>query len=376
MNLRDAAFQTAFSKLFVYNILFEDAEVDEKYLGIDENSSVIGITGAGCGIAGMVSRQPQRIDAVDINPHHLALTALKATTAQRLFPYTTFYDLFGRGWRPDPKETIASVADHMPSWMQKYWSKAGNYERFNRNFYTEGLTAQMLTKLRHMSGINATWLRSIMDQPVEVRMRAVEEWIGPVLQRPYVKAILSSPVQLLSLGINFSQRDRLLHTEGTGMVDYFVTHMKRVAETNIETNWFAWFVVAGQFNHENADAVPPYLRRSRWENSYGSPTRMNYHNRNIFDVLGEGGRNTWSHFTFCDAPDWMPPDVQQRLLNEVLRTSRDGGVMLYRTVEDNDIVASLGMEKHFKRMDAESNAASLADRSRQYRHVHFYQIQH
>jgi S-adenosylmethionine-diacylglycerol 3-amino-3-carboxypropyl transferase len=68
--------------------------------------------------------------------------------------------------------------------------------------------------------------------------------------------------------------------------------------------------------------------------------------------------------------------VQQRLLNEVLRTSRDGGVMLYRTVEENDIVASLGMEKHFKRMDAESNAASLAERSRQYRHVHFYQIQH
>jgi S-adenosylmethionine-diacylglycerol 3-amino-3-carboxypropyl transferase len=376
MNLKDIAFQTAFSKMFVYNILFEDAEVDEKYLGIDENSSVIGITGAGCGIAGMVSRRPQRIDAVDINPHHLSLAALKATTAQHLYPYTTFYDLFGRGWRPEPKETIGMVADHLPGWMQKYWAKPQNYRRFNRNFYGEGLTAQMLTNLRRMSGVDANWLRSLIDQPAEVRMKAVEEWIAPVLERPYIKAVLSSPLQLLSLGINFSQRDRLLDTEGTGMVDYFVTHMKRVAATDLHTNWFAWFVIAGQYNHENKDAVPPYLRRDRWERSLGSPTRMNYHHRNIFDVLGEGGRNQWSHYTFCDAPDWMPPPVQQKLLNEVLRTSRDGAIMLYRTVEDDSIVDRLNMHRNFKRLDAESDAAGLADRSRQYRHVHFYQVTH
>lgn len=376
MKLRDKAFQSAFSKMFVYNILFEDAEVDERFLRIDEDSSVVGITGAGCGFAGMVSKRPRSIDCVDINPHHLALTALKATTAQHLFPYTTFYDLFGRGWRPDPEQTIGLVADQLPPWIQRYWSKRQHYSRFNRNFYSEGLTANMLSTVRRMSGIDANWLRSVMHLPLEQRMAAVDEWISPVLERPWVKAIMQSPLQLLALGINFSQRDRLLETEQSGMVDYFTTHMKRVAETELETNWFAWFVIAGQYNHESQDAVPPYLRRDRWERSFGSPTRMNFHNRNIFDVLGEGQRNQWSHYTFCDAPDWMPEPVQKRLLDEVLRTSRDGGIMLYRTVEDDCIVDRLGMQNHFRRLDDDSNLASRLDRSRQYRHVHFYEIAH
>ncbi|MEM7676031.1 MAG: DUF3419 family protein, partial [Myxococcota bacterium] len=82
--LRDIAFQRMFSGLFVYNILFEDSELDDRFLEIDERSDVLSITGAGCGVATMVSRQPRTIDAVDINKHHLALSALKITAAQRL----------------------------------------------------------------------------------------------------------------------------------------------------------------------------------------------------------------------------------------------------------------------------------------------------
>ena len=93
MQLRDVAFQHTFQQLFVYNILFEDAEVDETHLEIGERSRVLSITGAGCGVAGMLSRDPRSIDAVDINPHHLALTALKCTAAQRLRSYARFYDL-------------------------------------------------------------------------------------------------------------------------------------------------------------------------------------------------------------------------------------------------------------------------------------------
>ena len=39
-NFMNSSFQWLFSKLFVYNILWEDSEVDEKYLMIDDSSSV------------------------------------------------------------------------------------------------------------------------------------------------------------------------------------------------------------------------------------------------------------------------------------------------------------------------------------------------
>jgi S-adenosylmethionine-diacylglycerol 3-amino-3-carboxypropyl transferase len=103
LGVRDRAFQRVFANTFVYNILFEDAEVDETLLDLGPDATVLSISGAGCGVAGMVSRQPRSIDAVDINHHHLALTALKCAAAVHSESYTDFYDLLGRGWSPDPQ---------------------------------------------------------------------------------------------------------------------------------------------------------------------------------------------------------------------------------------------------------------------------------
>lgn len=374
MNLRDRAFQATFSRMFVYNVLFEDAEVDERFLGMGEDSRVLSITGAGCGVAGFVSRRPQSVDAVDINPHHLALTALKTTAAQRLYPYSSFYDLFGRGWHSDPRAAIGQIADDMPAWVARYWRR--HADRFDHCIYHEGLTAQVVSGLRKLSGIDAGWLRGLQHQPVEVRQRAVDEWIGPVLRNPLVKTFLTSPVQLLALGVNYTQRDRALAHEQTDLVSFFLRHLHRVAETDLETNWFAWLFLAGHYNHDHPDAVPPYLRRDRYDRSLHAPTQVKYHNRNLFDVLGDGGANQWSHYTLCDMPDWLPEPVQRKLLSEIRRTARDGAIVLYRTVHEDCMVRRLGLESQFVPMEAESAEASILDRSRQYRHVHFYRVEH
>jgi len=373
MRVRDRAFQQLFSRLFVYNILFEDAEVDERYLGLNETSSVLGITGAGCGVAGMVSARPRRIDAVDINPHHLALTALKCTATQWLRPYSSFYDLFGRGWQADPAATVSSLVGHLPSWMQKYWKK--HHRVFGRTIHHEGLTAQVIHGLRRLTGVDGGWLRHMISQPVEVRLQVIDEQIVPVLRRPEIATFLRSPLQLVALGINFSQRDRLLETEGTDLVDYFVDHLKRLATTDLETNWFVWYFTAGQYNHDHPDAVPPYLRRDRYDRSLHAPTTVSYHRRSIFDVLDEAGPRTWSHYTLCDAVDWMPPSTQRSLFESILRTSRDGAIVLYRSVEDETVVERLGLDRHFQLLPV-TGPASEADRSRQYRRVNFYQVCH
>ena len=57
--LLDGAFEQVFARTFVYNILFEDAEVDERFLGLDESSRVLAISGAGCGVAGCGIGRPQ-----------------------------------------------------------------------------------------------------------------------------------------------------------------------------------------------------------------------------------------------------------------------------------------------------------------------------
>jgi S-adenosylmethionine-diacylglycerol 3-amino-3-carboxypropyl transferase len=374
MALRDKLFQSTFSKLFVYNILWEDAEVDERYLGVDENSAILCISAAGCGAAGYLAGRPQRIDAVDINPHHLSLAALKMSGAQRMESYSQFYDLFGRGWSSDPERSVRRLADTLPRWMQRYWKR--HHDRFEKSMLHQGLTAQMLSAFRRQVGVDASWLRSIMHAEPEERMQAVEDWVKPVLYKPHVKALLNSPLQLVSLGINFQQRDRILATEGMNIIDFFIEHLKRVAATDVETNWFVWYTVAGEFNHDNPNAVPPYLRKDRWERSYRSPTTMRFHNRNLFEVLGQAGPDTWSHYTLCDAPDWLDNPTQVRLLEEILRTSRDGAIVLARSVEGRGLVDGSGLEDRFRLLSDESDAATRDDRSRQYRRIAFYRVEH
>ncbi len=374
MRVSDRMFERLFARIFVYNILWEDSEVDDMHLGLDEDSTVLGISGAGCRIAGHVSQRPRRIDAVDINPHHLALAALKAAAAQRVRAYDEFYALLGRGSHPEHGSLVRWITGASPQWIQDHWRR--RHRQFARGFYRQGLTAHMFTALRQLTGIDAAWLRQRCAESVPEREAAIDRTVAPMLRRPWVAALLRSPVNLLALGINFAQRDRLVAARGEGIAEHFITHLKRVAATDLSRNWFAWTAIAGEYNHDDPAAVPPYLRRERHARSFGSPTRLRFHHRNIFDVVAEAKPGTWSHYTLCDAPDWMAPAQQRRLFTEVLRTSRDGGVVAYRSVAADSLVLRLGLERHLQPLVEASADATRRERSRQYESVNYYRICH
>ena len=204
----------------------------------------------------------------------------------------------------------------------------------------------------------------------------MEESIFPYFDKHWVKALINSPVQLFALGINFSQRDRLLETEETDLAGFFQEYLRRLAATDLENNWFAWYACAGHYNHDRSDAVPPYLRPDHHERSYGSPTSVRYHNDNIFNVLATADANTWTHFTLCDAVDWMPESAQRRLFDEILRTSQEGGRVLYRSVQDDSLAERLDIQHHFRLDEEAARRASAEDRTRQYRRVNFYTVHH
>jgi S-adenosylmethionine-diacylglycerol 3-amino-3-carboxypropyl transferase len=153
-------------------------------------------------------------------------------------------------------------------------------------------------------------------------------------------------------------------------------HLGRVAETDLERNWFAWFAVAGHYNHDRPDAIPPFLRKDHHAASLRAETDVRFHHRNIFDVLAKAGPKTWTHYTLCDAPDWMPPEVQHRLLLEILRTSADGAIVLHRSVEEGSLPERFGLERRLSLMSEASELASQLDRTRQFRRVNFYQVAH
>jgi S-adenosylmethionine-diacylglycerol 3-amino-3-carboxypropyl transferase len=374
LRLKDFLFQQTFSRLFVYNILFEDSEVDERFFGLDEASRVLSISGAGCGVAGMLASHPHSIDAVDINAHHLALSALKVQAARLQKPYSSFYDLFGRGWLPQPGPAVSKLVEGLPGWMRRYWR--ANSHVFHRSLYGEGLTARVMHELRRRSGIDADWLRDLISQPIEARRLAIEESIAPVLRSPLALAITRSPIQLLALGVNYRQSERLQETEQMGLLDFFLHHIHRLAETDLRTNWFAWYFVTGQFHHDDKEGVPPYLRPDHYARSQQAPTDVRYHRRSFFDVLGSASARSWTHYSLLDAPDWLDVAAQERLLSEIRRTGRDGAIVLHRSVESESIFDRCESGRHFEELTHESALATALDRTRQYRRVAFHRLVH
>jgi len=370
--MRDITFQAAFRRLFVYNILFEDSEVDGKYFELNSESRVLGISAAGCGLASMLRFGPERIDAVDINGHHLALASLRMAAAQRLRSFEEFYALFGHGRVPDPGATIGSIVLELPTWIQKYWAR--HKDRFKDAFYAQGLTAAMLRVLRNQVGVGAEWMRDFVTKSANERVALVRSMFEPTLRRPLVGGLINSPLQQLALGVNFSQKSRMLDAETGDLVDYFVRHCERVAATDCTTNWFAWYAMAGQYNHDEPLAVPPYLRESEHARSTQADTISEFHHRSIFEVLASAEPNTWTHYSLCDAVDWMPAPVQEHLLAEIVRTARPGARVLMRSVSDQDVVTSAGFSHLMTRLDSESQQATAEERSRQYKRVDFYQV--
>ncbi len=375
MRVADQAFQHVFKHLFVYNMLFEDTEVDERFLGVGPQSRILGISGAGCGIANQLSRHPQSIDAVDINASHLALTALKTSAARRLDSYEEFYRLWGEGVHPQPAQMAESLTRDLPKWIQRHWRS--HYGLFEDALHRRGLTARLFAVLRQLANVDASWLRSLIAAPLDERRRRVREAFEPVLRKVWVSTLLRLPLPLVAIGVNHAQCERMLRAEGlTDVVDYAVMHMQRVCETDLERNWFAWFAMAGHFNRAREDAAPPYLRKDHHEASRVSPTHVRFHHTNIFDVLGAAGPNTWTHYTLLDAPDWMPRAMQQKLLSEIRRTSVDGAVVLHRSVEDTSLPERHGAERNFVPMVEETTLATELDRTRQFRRVNFHRIAH
>ncbi len=375
--LRDRTFAHIFSNLSVYSILYEDSEVDERFLEIGPASTILEITGAGCRTAGHVSQHPRAIDAVDINHHHLALTALKVSAVRHLPDQRTLHQLFGGAPGKDPRRLLGETVSGLPGWLRLYWT--ARQHSLRDGLLGRGLTAQLLGWLRFLSGIDEKFLRRLIAMPISARLTLVDELFEPILRRRDVAAVLRSPLCLLALGVNYAQRDRILSAERVDFIAFLMKHLRKVASTDLARNWFAWFSFTGRFDTEDQEALPPYLRADRHQRSRSSPTQVRYHHRNIFDVL-EGGRpGTWSHFSLCDAPDWMPEPTQRKLLQEVLRTSRDGAVLQYRSVEPAEpasIVRRLGLERHFQRMQVASRQATELDRTCQYRSVNLYRIVH
>jgi len=369
----DRAFAATFKHIFTFSLLYEDSEVDNRVLGLDSRSRVLAVTGAGCGVAGLLAAHPARIDAIDTNRHHLALAALKVAATRRVTSYAEFYQLLGRGRHGDPERTLQPLMSTLPAWVGRYWSV--NHRRFRHNLYAEGWAGTFQRWLRRQAGVDADFLRSLHRLPPADRLARLSPIFTSLRRSRPMRTLVDTPLFLLGAGVNFEQRQRNLRANrATSMMDVVAAHFARLAQTDLETNWFVWMALTGEFNHDHPEAVPPYLRVENHRRSLVAPTQVGFHRESLQRMLAAATPGQWSHFSLCDVLDWLPGEGQRHLLHRIARVGRPGAVVLTRSVESECVVDSLGLSHLYERVEPASSQASEQERTRLYGRVNVYRV--
>ncbi|GAA1860427.1 DUF3419 family protein [Asanoa iriomotensis] len=371
--LADRAFAATFKHVFTFSLLYEDSEVDNRVLGLDAHSRVLAVSGAGCGVAGLLAAHPARIDAIDTNPHHLALAALKVAATRRLTSYAEFYQLLGRGRHGDPERTLRPLMTDLPAWVGRYWST--NHHRFRHNLYAEGLAGTFQRWLRRTVGVDADFLRTLQRLPPADRLARLSPIFASIKRSWPLRTVVNTPLFLLGAGVNFEQRQRNLRANRAAtMMDVVTARFERLAQTDLETNWFVWMALTGEFNHDHPGAVPPYLRAESHRLALAAPTEVGFHRESLQRILADATPGQWSHFSLCDVLDWLPSDAQRHLLQRLARVGGPSAVVLTRSVEDQCVVDRVGLSHLYERVEPTSSQASDQERTRLYGRVNVYRV--
>jgi len=85
-----------FQKKLIYNISWEDYDLDIRLLRMDSNSRLLTIASAGDHLLNYLSTDVSFIHGVDINPAQIALVELKQILLKHM-DYQVWWELFGEG---------------------------------------------------------------------------------------------------------------------------------------------------------------------------------------------------------------------------------------------------------------------------------------
>ena len=282
--LADRAFAAAFKHIFTFSLLYEDSEVDNRVLGLDSRSRVLAVSGAGCGVAGLLAAHPAHIDAIDTNRHHLALAALKVAAARRVRSHAEFYQLLGRGRHGDPERTLRPLMTRPAGLGGALLAREPPPLSAQP---VRGGTGRHLPAVAPAAGGAGRGLPARpATAPAGRSSRAPCPRSSPRSSARGRRARWSTRRCSSSASASTSSSGSATSgpTAAATMMDVVTARFERLAQTDLETNWFVWVALTGEFNHDHPDAVPPtserkaiggrWWRRRGWVSTATSLQRM------------------------------------------------------------------------------------------------------
>ncbi|MBK9129376.1 MAG: BtaA family protein [Phycisphaerales bacterium] len=313
----------------VFNMSWEDPEMDRRAFGIQPTDTVISISSAGCNPLNLLAQGPARLFSIDGNPGQNALLELKLAGLQTL-DYDAFFDIFGvrrparvsQVYRPHLRPLLSPRSQDF--WDEHLWMAARGIYDFGRN----GLFFRILRRYLQLLGIHP----NRFDELFELRsLPAQQAWyernVAPRLWGPWSRRFVEFKPFMFLAGVHPEQY-RLV--DGRHDMYEYVKERVEYALTRVPTydNYFLSIALTGRFQ---GDRVPPYLLRPNFERLRGLIDRVTVINGWLGPFLDTQPPASIHKFNLLDIFDWMTPQLFESTMQSVVRAAAPGATMIYRS---------------------------------------------
>jgi len=313
----------------VFNMSWEDPEMDRRAFNLTEQDAVISITSAGCNPLNFLTQSPKKLISIDGNPAQNAVLELKLA-AIRALDHGSFFDIFAARKPARVSEVYRSKLRPLISPRSvEFWDK--NLWMAHRGLYDfgkMGLATRIVRFMLPRLGLR----RELTDRFFELRsLDEQQEWyrehVAPRLWGPVTKWLCESNWFMYLCGVHPQQ---LKLVDGRHGIYEFVRERIEYALTKVPIydNYFLSVTVTGRFR---GNRVPPYLLQENFETLRRNLDRVTVVNGWLgpyLDTLPPGSINK---FNLLDIFDWMTPEVFEATLRSVLRAAAPGATLIYRS---------------------------------------------
>ena len=336
--LSHAFFNFCHGNNLVYNTCWEDPRLDRTALNLKQSDHLLVITSAGCNALDYVLDEPERIDAVDVNPRQNALLELKIAAIKRL-EYEEFFELFGKGRLPEWPDVYKNrLRNCLSPEAKKYWDKNGKFFHGSgrQSFYFRGSSGTVAWGMnfyidrlvRMRDEIESLLAAENLEEQSEIYFSKVK----PIFWGPMIRWILRRDATWSLLGVPRAQRWQLDQYYPGGIVQFVEDRLDDVfAKMPLADNYFWRVYMTGQYTSE---CCPAYLKKSNFERLKGGLVdRIHTHSTTVLEFL-KTNELPLTHLVLLDHMDWLAQhhqDVLQEQWQAIVDGSVDGARILWRS---------------------------------------------
>ena len=397
--VRDAALQAGaasrrgilervFARLFeglVYAQIWEDPEVDMAALELGPRSRLVTIASGGCNVMSYLTADPMRVQAVDLNPAHVALLELKLAAARHLPHYEAFRAFFAEADTRDNLRLYEQfVEPRLAPAVRDYWNGRDLAGRrrislFRRNLYKHGLLGRTIRLGHLVCRLHGKRPQRLLDaRDLGEQRQLFEAELAPVFASPLVRRLADLPAAYFGLGIPPAQFDALKADAGGSLAELVRSRVERLAcDFPLQENWFAWQAFGGRYPGQGP-GLPPYLRPECFAALRERVDRVDIEQITVTDLLRRQDAAGIDAYVLLDAQDWMSRAQIATLWAEVNRTARPGARVIFRTAgEESPLPHMLPAEAlaPWRYEEERSQELHARDRSAIYGGFHLYRYQ-